>query len=185
MWHRYPITLTTGTTTVSTSQKNTSNHTQGFEPGSLGSWLLLPRPQWWSGLQYPLSPDPASCHTPCLCLARSCKCHLLQGGSSAFSELPPEPFREMKSIHTLPQAPLLRTPPPTPLGLQGVGALCAVLPPRLQRLHFHLRPDWDREDLQHGGGKRGIWVALGARGWDVSPDVAPHLVPRAHLRTPA
>ncbi|XP_039702081.1 kinesin-like protein KIFC2 isoform X10 [Pteropus medius] len=38
-------------------------------------------------------------------------------------------------------------------GLQGAGAHCAVLSPRLQCLHFHLWSDGDREDLQHGGGK--------------------------------
>ncbi|XP_039702075.1 kinesin-like protein KIFC2 isoform X5 [Pteropus medius] len=35
-------------------------------------------------------------------------------------------------------------------GLQGAGAHCAVLSPRLQCLHFHLWSDGDREDLQHG-----------------------------------
>lgn len=58
-------------------------------------------------------------------------------------------------------------PPPT-LGLPGAGASCAVLPPRLQCLHFHLWSDGHGEDLQYGGGKGRPGVAPGARGWDVS-----------------
>ena len=69
--------------------------------------------------------------------------------------LPHHPPRGIKLHSHLAPGQGLKTPPPTPLGLQGAGAHCAVLPPRLQCLHFHLWSDGDREDLQHGGGKGG------------------------------
>lgn len=97
-----PLIPTAGATVVITSQKESLGLEGGyvlclqphlgFEPDSqarhLGFWLLLPEPPLWPPeFQCPVSPVHARHIPSLLCLASPCKCHLLQGASSACWEM--------------------------------------------------------------------------------------------------
>lgn len=154
---------------------------------NLAVWALdccSPGPQVVpSGLQYWPSPAPTSCCTPLLCLANSCTCYHLQGAFSAFQRAPPEPSSQGNQLDShFAQARGSGASPHIPRSSGSWSPLCcpvseatvSAFSPMVRR-----GPGRPTAWRWEGGAMGGSWV----QGLGCEPDVAPHTVPRAHLRT--
>lgn len=135
-----------------------------------------------SGFQHSLSPAPISCHTPLLCLANSCTCYLLQGAFSAFQRAPPEPSSQGNQLHTLPRLGAQESPPNIPRSSGSWSLLCCpVSEATVSAFSPMVRRGLGRPTAWRweGGTLGGSW----GQGLGCEPDVAPHTIPRAPLRT--